>query len=87
VPRPTEIRFYDHHFLIVEAASAGLGVVLSPMVLATDDIDRERLIAPVGFDPDGATTGSYGQDKLNCLGKLTILLARWLEAECKISFG
>jgi hypothetical protein len=26
VHRPNEIRYYDYHFLMVEAASAGLGV-------------------------------------------------------------
>ncbi|MGX9118545.1 LysR substrate-binding domain-containing protein [Mesorhizobium sp. BHbsci] len=84
--RPTEIRFYDHHFLIVEAASAGLGVALSPMVLATDDIDRERLVAPVGFDPDGSHYGLIWIGQTELSGKAHDL-ARWLEAECKISFG
>jgi DNA-binding transcriptional LysR family regulator len=86
VPRPTEIRFYDHHFLIVEAASAGLGVALSPMVLAADDIDRERLIAPAGFDLDGSHYGLIWIGEPEVSGKAHDL-ARWLEAECKISFG
>jgi DNA-binding transcriptional LysR family regulator len=84
VPRPTEIRFYDHHFLIVEAASAGLGVALSPMVLATDDIDRERLIA--GFDPDGSYCGLIWIGETELSGKAHDL-ARRLQAERKISFG
>jgi hypothetical protein len=57
VQRPAEFHFHDHHFLIVEAASVGLGVALSPMVLAADNIDKERLIAPAGFDPDGSHYG------------------------------
>ncbi|MBZ9870365.1 LysR family transcriptional regulator [Mesorhizobium sp. BR1-1-9] len=83
---PTEIRFYDHHFLIVEAALAGLGVSLSPMVLAADDIDRERLVAPAGFDSDGSHYGLIWIGKTELSGKARDL-ARWLEAQCRISFG
>lgn len=86
VQRPTEIRFYDHHFLIVEAASAGLGVALSPMVLAIDYIDQERLIAPVGFDPDGSHYGLIWTGGIELSGKAHEL-ARWLNAQCEISFG
>jgi DNA-binding transcriptional LysR family regulator len=86
VHRPTEIRYYDHHFLIVEAASAGLGVALSPLVLATDDVDRERLIAPAGFDPDGSHYGLIwaGKDELGANART---LAGWLHEVCKQSFG
>ncbi len=86
VHRPTEIRYYDHHFLIVEAASAGLGVALSPLVLATDDVDRGRLVAPAGFDPDGSHYGLIwaGNDGL---GDNARALAGWLHEECRQSFG
>lgn len=86
VPRPAEIRYYDHHFLIVEAATAGLGVALSPLVLATDDLDKGRLVAPVGFDPDGSHYGLIwagdGDRSENVLK-----LGRWLGDECKRSLG
>lgn len=86
VHRPTEIRYYDHHFLIVEAASSGLGVALSPLVLATDDLDRGRLVAPAGFDPDGSHYGLIwaGDRELGDNGRT---LAEWLREECKQSFG
>jgi DNA-binding transcriptional LysR family regulator len=84
VRRPSEIRYYDHHFLIVEAASAGLGVALSPFVLATDDIDRERLIAPLGFDADGSHYGLIWQGQ-PALGGVALALSHWLEAECSSS--
>lgn len=85
VHRPTEIRYYDHHFLIVEAASAGLGVALSPLVLATDDVDRGRLVAPTGFDPDGSHYGLLwaGDGEL---GGNARTFAGWLHEECKQSF-
>ncbi|TIX80387.1 MAG: LysR family transcriptional regulator, partial [Mesorhizobium sp.] len=50
------------------------------------DIDRERLIAPVGFDPDGSHYGLIWIGQTELSGKAHDL-ARWLEAECKISFG
>ena len=85
-PRPSEIRYFDHHFLIVEAASAGLGVALSPLVLATDDIGRERLVAPASFDPDGSHYGLIwtGDDELSQSAQA---LAAWLSEQCSRSFG
>jgi len=85
-PPPTEIRYYDHHFLIVEAASAGLGVALSPLVLATDDVDRGRLIAPAGFDADGSQYGLIWTGNHEPIGNVHIL-SRWLQEECNKSFG
>jgi DNA-binding transcriptional LysR family regulator len=78
--RPAEIRYYDHHALIVEAASAGLGVALSPLVLAIDDVERGRLAAPAGFDPDGSHYGLIwlGDSELQGAERK---LAAWLEAQ------
>lgn len=56
-PRPSDNRMLDHHFLMVEAACSGLGVALCPRVVAVDDIDRGRLIAPLGFTQDGSEYG------------------------------
>ncbi len=84
--RPAEIRYYDHHFLSVEAALAGLGVALSPLVLATDDVDRGRLIAPAGFDPDGSHYGLIWAGDID-LGDHARTLAVWLREECRQCFG
>lgn len=80
VPRPSEIRYYDHHSLIIEAAVAGLGVALSPYILAIDDVQRGRLLAPAGFKPDGSHYGLIwlGPDELN---GAELKLAEWLRAE------
>ena len=86
VPRPSEVRYYDHHSLIVEAASAGLGVAMSPLVLATDDLDRKRLVGPLGFDPDGSHYGLIWQGRDELAGA-ALELARWLQEECSKSFG
>lgn len=86
VPRPSEMRYYDHHSLIVEAASAGLGVALSPLVLATDDLDRKRLVGPLGFDADGSHYGLIWQGRDELAGAV-LELAKWLREECSKSFG
>ena len=78
--QPAEIRYYDHHSLIVEAASAGLGVALSPLVLAVDDVERGRLAAPVGFDPDGSQYGLIWLGSSELQG-MELELAEWLEAQ------
>jgi DNA-binding transcriptional LysR family regulator len=84
VQRPSELRYYDHHFLIVEAASAGLGVALSPHVLAADDVERGRLVAPLGFDEDGSHYGIIWQGRTALVGA-ALSLATWLEGECSTS--
>ena len=86
VRQPLEIRYYDHHSLIVEAACAGLGVALSPLVLAIDDLKNERLIAPVGFDPDGSHYGLIWIGDKELTGA-RLDLYRWLQEECSKSFG
>ncbi|WP_024646306.1 LysR family transcriptional regulator [Pseudomonas syringae] len=75
--RPTEIRYYDHHSLIVEAAAAGLGVALSPLILAVDDVGRGSLAAPAGFDPDGSQYGLIWLGASELQG-VEFELAEWL---------
>jgi len=84
--RPTETRYYDHHFLIVEAASAGLGVALSPLVLASDDLENGRLIAPAGFDPDGSHYGLIWAGNGE-LGDNAHAFAEWLHEESRRCFA
>ncbi len=57
VPPPNEIRLMDHHYLMVVAATNGLGVAMCPKVLALGDIDCGRLTAPMGFTSDGSVYG------------------------------
>jgi DNA-binding transcriptional LysR family regulator len=78
--RPTEIRYFDHHSLIVEAAAAGLGVALSPRVLAIDDVERGSLAAPGGFDPDGSQYGLIWLGSSELQGA-EFELAAWLQGQ------
>lgn len=54
---PKEIRYFDHHFLMAEAAASGLGVGMCPKIMVMDDLDKERVIAPAGFSKDGSYYG------------------------------
>ncbi len=78
--RPTDIRYYDSHSLIIEAASAGLGVALSPLVLAVDEVDRGGLTAPAGFDPDGSQYGLIWLGSSELQG-VASEFAGWLQAQ------
>jgi DNA-binding transcriptional LysR family regulator len=76
-PRPRERRMFDHHFLMVEAASSGLGVGLVPHIVALDDINRGRLVAPFGFNPDGSKYGVLHPSQIP-LGESAAFLLNWL---------
>ncbi|CAP54159.1 LysR family transcriptional regulator [Gluconacetobacter diazotrophicus] len=54
---PRDTRLFDHHFMMLEAAASGLGVALSPRIIAADDVATGRLLAPAGFDADGTSYG------------------------------
>ncbi len=56
-PVPRTTRLLDHHFLIGEAAANGLGVAMCPRLVAMDDVSTHRLVAPLGFTPDGSRYG------------------------------
>ena len=82
---PREIRYFDHHFLMLEAALAGLGVALSPRVLAADDLSRARLVAPAGFDADGSHYGIVWP-AMSDLKSRADPFVQWLETEVSASF-
>lgn len=48
---PTQV--FEHFYVSLEAATAGLGVAIGPYALVKNDIDSGRLVAPLGFVPDG----------------------------------
>lgn len=51
VPAPSQT--FDHFYLSLEAATAGLGVTIGPEPLVIDAIRAGRLVAPFGFVPNG----------------------------------
>jgi LysR family transcriptional regulator, glycine cleavage system transcriptional activator len=40
---------YEHHYLLIQAASHGLGIAMAPRILVADEIEHGRLVAPLGF--------------------------------------
>nr|WP_319383768.1 LysR family transcriptional regulator [uncultured Roseibium sp.] len=78
-PRPRERRGMDHHFLMAEAACAGLGVGMSPYVIAADDVAGNRLVAPFGFTPDGSHYGLFSRAGVE-LSQEAQHLADWIQS-------
>jgi len=42
-------RFYDHFYLLIQAAACGLGVAMVPKILVLDDLRSGKIVAPLGF--------------------------------------
>jgi LysR family glycine cleavage system transcriptional activator len=42
---------YEHHYLLIQAASYGLGIAVAPRILVADQIEQGHLVAPLGFAP------------------------------------
>jgi LysR family transcriptional regulator, glycine cleavage system transcriptional activator len=42
-------RFYDHFYLLIQAAACGLGVAMVPKILVLDDLRSGKLVAPLDF--------------------------------------
>ncbi|SCZ61289.1 DNA-binding transcriptional regulator, LysR family [Epibacterium ulvae] len=83
-PPPKELRLFDHHFLMAEAAASGLGVALAPQFVVMDDIDRNRLVAPFGFIADGSHYGLI-QKKSDLQNTAAQKLAKWIRDEVSAS--
>ncbi|MCX2181833.1 LysR family transcriptional regulator [Streptomyces sp. SKN60] len=48
---------FEHFYLALQAAVAGVGVAVGPYALVHDDLVRGQLAAPYGFVPDGTGYG------------------------------
>jgi DNA-binding transcriptional LysR family regulator len=44
-------RSFEHFYLMIQAAAVGLGVAVVPHMLAINDLESGRLVAPLGFVP------------------------------------
>jgi LysR family transcriptional regulator, glycine cleavage system transcriptional activator len=42
---------FDHFYLMIQAAACGLGVAVVPHMLAINELNSGRLVAPFGFTP------------------------------------
>jgi len=53
-PRLGAEAWYEHFYLSLQAASAGLGCALASRLMAADELADHRLAAPLGFVQDGS---------------------------------
>jgi len=55
--RPSSEQTFEHFYLALQTAVAGVGVAVGPYALVHDDLVRGQLAAPYGFVPDGTGYG------------------------------
>ena len=72
----------EHFYLSLQAAAAGLGVAIGPQLLVQDDIAAGRLVAPLGFVPDGSQYCLLAP-QVWVAGSLQQLLADWIAQQMK----
>ena len=70
----------EHFYLSLQAAAAGLGVAMGPQLLVQDDIDAGRLVAPLGFVPDGSEYCLLAPQSWG-VGSVQQLLADWIAGQ------
>ncbi len=57
-----EDMYFEHFYLSIQAAVAGLGVAMASQWMVADEIENGALAAPEGFKPDGsAVLSALGQ--------------------------
>lgn len=71
---------YEHFYFMLEAASAGLGVCVTPWPYVTDDIRFGRLTAPLGFIDSGHHYVALRRARRN---RKSTLFCEWLQKEAQ----
>ncbi|MBG4749782.1 LysR family transcriptional regulator [Pseudomonas aeruginosa] len=76
-PATTEGQRFEHFYLSLQAAGAGLGVAIGPWQLVRDDLAAGLLAAPLGFLADGSSYHLLTPRPLQA-GEPATLLLEWL---------
>ena len=71
---------YEHFYLSLQAASAGLGVAIGSVYMVEDDLAAQRLCAPFGFVRDGSEYVLLSPSPFAADDRRQAFLA-WLRAE------
>lgn len=71
---------YEHFYLSLQAASAGLGVAIGSIYMVEDDLAAQRLCAPFGFVRDGSAYVLLSPSPFAADDRRLAFLA-WLRAE------
>jgi len=72
--------WYEHFYLSLQAAAAGLGWAMASRLMAADEIADGRLAAPFGFTPDGSAYHLLSPAPFEHDTRRLLLLA-WLREE------
>lgn len=54
LPEPARASRYEHFYLSLQAAGAGLGVAIGSVYMVGEELESRRLVAPFGFVEDGS---------------------------------
>ncbi|TCT96665.1 LysR family transcriptional regulator [Pseudomonas sp. LP_4_YM] len=73
---------FEHFYLSIQAASAGLGVAMASALMVRDELDTGQLQAPLGFVRDGSAYHLLSPCPLNDAGKRQ-RFAEWVKQECQ----
>lgn len=76
--------WYEHFYLSLQAAAAGLGWAVASGLMATDELAEGRLAAPLGFVADGSAYHLISPTPFARDARRLALL-RWLRAEMQAS--
>lgn len=74
--------WYEHFYLSLQAAAAGLGWAMASRLMAADEIADGRLTAPFGFTPDGSAYHLLSPAPFEHDTRRLLLLA-WLRDEAQ----
>lgn len=75
---------FEHFYLSLQAAGAGLGVALGSIYMVVDELQAGRLAAPAGFRPDGSRYLLLSPEPWENDPR-RLALADWLAAQMELS--
>jgi DNA-binding transcriptional LysR family regulator len=80
----TPHEYFDHFYLLIQAAVCGLGLAVVPRILVQEDLQSGKLVAPFGFVPGGRKLVLWSAPRLATRPELN-RLAGWLAEELESS--
>ena len=73
---------FEHFYLSLQAASAGLGLAIASALMVSDELESGQLQAPFGFLRDGSAYHLLSSHPLTDGGKRQ-RFAKWVMSECQ----
>lgn len=79
-----EAVYFEHFYLSLQAANAGLGQAIASRLMVQDDIDQQVLNAPLGFLPDGSKYYLLSESPIESNENKASFL-KWLQEEMALT--